>query len=277
MRTVIAPEYTKHADFIARIPSLIAQGQGEIVYDGRNLVVRFRHDGLSLMVKRFKQLNAVQQVVYTYFRKSKAKRAYLYAQEFLRRGIDTPQPVAYMEEHRHGLFITGYFVSIEAEGTEAALLLREVQDYPGDLAEAVARQVMLMHSRGVLHGDLNLTNFLYTQHSSLNTQHSSLNTQHSSLNTQHSSLNTQHSSLNIHHSTLNTHHFTMIDTNRSHFCNGFPSDAKCLKNMVRLTHRRDLYEDLIRRYARLRSWDADATVEQALQLLYRFEHRKIKF
>ena len=256
MRTVIAPEYTKHADFIARIPSLIAQGQGEIVYDGRNLVVRFRHDGLSLMVKRFKQLNAVQQVVYTYFRKSKAKRAYLYAQEFLRRGIDTPQPVAYMEEHRHGLFITGYFVSIEAEGTEAALLLREVQDYPGDLAEAVARQVMLMHSRGVLHGDLNLTNFLYTQHSSLNTQHSSLN---------------------IHHSTLNTHHFTMIDTNRSHFCNGFPSDAKCLKNMVRLTHRRDLYEDLIRRYARLRSWDADATVEQALQLLYRFEHRKIKF
>jgi hypothetical protein len=68
----------------------------------------------------------------------------------------------------------------------------------------------------------------------------------------------------------------MIDINRSHFCDGMPSDEDCLKNMVRLTHRRDLYEDLIRRYAKLRGWDADSTAHRALALLDRFENRKFK-
>ena len=68
----------------------------------------------------------------------------------------------------------------------------------------------------------------------------------------------------------------MIDTNRSHFCNGYPSDSECLKNMVRLTHRRDLYEDLVRRYALLRGWDADETARRSLALLTRFEHRRLK-
>ena len=239
MRTVIAPEYVKYEDFIAKIPSLITQGQGEVVYDGRNRVVRFHHNGVSLMAKRFKRVNIIQQIAYTFFRKTKAERAYLYAQEFLRRGIDTPQPVAYMETYRYGLFTTGYFVCLESEGTETSLLLRDVKVYSNDLVEAVARHVALMHNRGVLHGDLNLTNFLCTQDDE-------------------------------------GYHFTMIDINRSHFCDGMPSNEDCLKNMVRLTHRRDLYEALIRHYAQLRGWDANSTVDTALGLLERFEHRRIK-
>ena len=242
MKVVVDKKFEHLTDAIARLPQMMDEGKGEVVYDSRNRVVRFDVDGLSLMVKRFKRVNAVQQVVYTFFRKTKAERAFLFASEFLKRGIDTPQPVAYMEERHHGLFTTGYFVSLETPGTETSLLLREVQDYPRDLAEAVARQVVLMHSKGILHGDLNLSNFLVTSHLSPLTPYS----------------------------------FTMIDTNRSHFCNGYPSDSECLKNMVRLTHRRDLYENLVRRYALLRGWDADETARRSLALLTRFEHRRLK-
>lgn len=242
MKIVVEKKFEHLTNTIAHLPQMMEEGKGEVVYNSRNRVVRFAIDGLSLMVKRFKRVNALQQVVYTFFRKTKAERAFLFASEFLKRGIDTPQPVAYMEKRHHGLFTTGYFVSLETPGTETSLLLREVQDYPRDLAEAVARQVVLMHSKGVLHGDLNLSNFLCTSHLT----------------------------------PLTSYSFTMIDTNRSHFCNGYPSDSECLKNMVRLTHRRDLYEDLVRRYAFLRGWDADETARRSLALLTRFEHRRLK-
>lgn len=247
MKQIVDEKYQHLTDEIARLPQRMAEGEGELVYDSRNRVVRFIIDGKPMMVKRFKRVNAVQQVVYTFFRKTKCERAFLFAHEFLKRGINTPQPVAYMEEHHHGLFTTGYFVSLEVAGTETSLLLREVQDYPKDLAEAVARQIMLMHSKGILHGDLNLSNFL--------------------CNTNPPALGDE---------TEADFSFTMIDTNRSHFTEGMPTDEQCLNNLVRLTHRRDLYEDLIRRYAHLRSWDADATVSQALTLLTRFEQRKLK-
>ena len=239
MKVVVDSHYESLSSFISEIPVLMESGQGDVIYDKRNKVVRFRHQGETLIVKRFKQVNIIQQVAYTFFRKSKAERAYLFAEEFSNRDILTPQRVAFMEDGRMGLFLTGYFVSKEAVGTETHLLLREVQDYPKDLAEAVAQQVVLMHSKGILHGDLNLSNFLCKEDAE-------------------------------------GYHFTMIDINRSKFCQGFPSDEQCLENLVRLTHRRDLYEDLIRRYATLRGWDADDTASRALSLLDRFENRKIR-
>lgn len=236
MKTVIAKGYAHHAGFISTLPEAFAAEQGELVYDGRNQVRRFTDQGVTMMVKRYKRVNLVQRVVYTLFRKTKACRAYLFAQEFRRRGIDTPQEVAYLERGSMGLFHTGYFVSLEVPGTEAHLLLREVKEFSPKLADAVAGQVLLMHRKGILHGDLNLSNFLCTEQDG-------------------------------------QYHFCMIDINRSHFREGFPTDEECLKNLVRITHRRDLYEYIIRSYARQRGWDENQTATRALQLLDRFEHR----
>jgi hypothetical protein len=68
----------------------------------------------------------------------------------------------------------------------------------------------------------------------------------------------------------------MIDVNRSHFCDGWPSDEQCLRNLVRITHRRDLYVDIVRRYATLRGWNADDTEQKAVALLDRFEHKRFR-
>lgn len=236
MKIVIAPEFAHLSSFISQMPQSVDNGDGEVVYDARNKVVRFRHEDKVFMIKRFKRVNIIQQIVYSFFRKTKAERAYLYADIFKERGIGTPQRVAYMESKRCGLFSLGYFVSLEAEGIETHRILRDVEDYDPHLAQAVAEQVLLMHSKGIMHGDLNLSNFLCIKDD-------------------------------------NGYHFTMIDVNRSKFCEGFPSDEQCLANMVRLTHRRDLYTDLITRYARLRGWNEKATAEKALLLLDRFEKK----
>ena len=239
MKIVIAPQFQKHVVFIRQIPRLIDEGEGTIVYDGRNRVVRLEHEGETMMVKCFKRVNIIQQIVYTFFRKSKAERAFLFAGEFSKRGISTPQRIAFLEEKRWGLFLKGYFVSKEVEGTECHLLLREVKEFSPQLADAVMKQTVLMHSKGILHGDLNLSNFLCVEKSG-------------------------------------DYYFNMIDINRSRFCDGYPSNNDCLKNLVRTTHRRDLYEYLIASYARQRGWDEEETVQQAVALLDRFEHRKFK-
>lgn len=238
MKLVFSDTYREYADYIRQIPELFERGEGELLYSERNEVRRMEHQGKVFIVKRYKRVNAIQRVVYTFFRKTKAARAYLFAQEFRRRGIDTPREIAYMETFSHGLFTVGYFVSEECLWREVAIDLRNREDYDRDLGRAVIQHLVLMHSRGVLHGDLNLTNFLYRREADGHCR------------------------------------FMLIDINRSHFTDGMPSDSQCLRNLVRITHRRDLYEFLIRQYALLRGWAIDATLRQSLRLLDRFEHKR---
>lgn len=240
MKLTIADDYQQYADFLNRIPTLFEQGEGTLLYKQRNEVRQMEHAGRTFVVKRYKRVNAIQQVVYTFFRKTKAERAFLYAQEFRRRGIDTPHEVAYLETGRCGLFTVGYLVTEACYWPDTALPLRETQDFDRPLARAVMQHVALMHQKGILHGDLNLTNFLYNQDAY-------------------------------------GYHFAMIDINRSHFCDGWPTDEQCLQNMVRLTHRRDLYDFLVRSYARQREWGEDATAAKAEALLDQFENRKWRF
>ena len=240
MKYVVSEAYRQYADFIDRIPQLFAQGEGTVIYRQRNEVRRMEYQGKTFIVKCYKKVNPIQQVVYTFFRKTKAERAFLYAQKFRERGIETPHEIAFIETSAYGLFNVGYFISEECSWRSSALDLREVEVFDRRLGRAVMEHIVLMHSRGILHGDLNLTNFLYQQRKD------------------------------------NGYDFKMIDTNRSHFINGMPSDEQCLKNLVRITHRRDLYEFLIGQYAEIRKWNVEETIRQAHLLLDHFENRRFK-
>ena len=78
MKCVIADDYQQYAAFIAQIPELFARGEGAVIYSQRNEVRRMERQGRVFIVKRYKKVNAIQQVVYTFFRKTKAARAFLY-------------------------------------------------------------------------------------------------------------------------------------------------------------------------------------------------------
>lgn len=234
---VVSPEYSQTADFIASLPAAFANGEGRPIHQGRNEIREFEVCGLRLAAKRYKTANAFQRVGYTLFSRTKARKAFEFAAEMRRRGIDTPREVAYIEQKRHGLFAKGYFVCLECNDPPAFHKLVEEPQFDKNLASALAAFIAKMHSKGILHGDLNLGNFLYRPDGK------------------------------------GSFSFTVIDTNRSKFCDGWPTRQQCLRNLVTTTHRRDLFRFIAGRYAEQRGWQPQPAIAEAEALLDDFEQR----
>ncbi len=232
-RQVIATEYARAVDFINALPARFASG-GETLHDGRNTVKRFAVGDGTLVVKRYKRPNIVQRIAYTYFERSKARRAYDFAGILRSRGINTPHEVAYIELTRGGLLADSYFVSEECRWAPLRAAL-ERPDFDRTLASALARYLVVLHEKQIQHGDLNLGNILYTRQDD------------------------------------GAYDFALIDTNRSHF--GPLTRRDCLHNLLRLTYDTALMDFIARAYAAARGWDADAFAADELRLLDRFWHR----
>lgn len=235
MKIVIHPDFVHCADFIGQLPQRFKE-EGELLYDERNQVKRFRVNGETLVVKKYKQPNIIQRIVYTFFKKSKTERAYLFAGMFRERGFDTPHEVAYIEKKKIGLFLDGYFVSLNCEYPPLSGLLRR-RDFDRQPANELAAYMVRLHERGALHGDLNLTNILY-------------------------------------HTDEEGHYqFTLIDTNRSKFKSS-PTRKECLENLKRLTHGRMLLRYLVIQYAILRGWKPRECTLEVFRYLLQFEHKR---
>ena len=97
MKIVINPLYKEFQTFIATLPEVFEQ-EGEIIFQGRNVLKRFQIKGISFIVNRFKRPNWINRFIYVSFRSSKATRSYLNGLRLVEFGINTPYPVAYIEE-----------------------------------------------------------------------------------------------------------------------------------------------------------------------------------
>ncbi len=237
MKHVIHPDYQAFTEYIIGLPERFRRNEGQLISDGRNQVRAFEHNGYRFMVKRFKDVNFIQRIVYTFFRRTKAERAYLFAGILRNRGIDTPHEVAYLELKKTALFITGYFVCLSCDSLPAFAALVPPAEFNKEMARDLAAFFVKMHQKGILFGDLNLGNFLYQKRS-------------------------------------DGHYcFTVVDTNRSRFREGLPTREACLKNLKRMTHRRDLFRFILCEYARLRGWDERETVRDAFRYLFLFEKK----
>ena len=208
-----------------------------MLHGGRNTVKRFPRPDTNWVVKHYKRPNLIQRIAYTFFKPSKAERAYRYAQILQERGIDTPDGIAYIELKSHGLLSDCYFISPECTDRPIFPELVETPDYDRTLADELATFFVEMHRKGILHGDLNLSNILYRKEAD------------------------------------GKLHFTVIDTNRSQFKDS-PSRHECLHNLMRVTHRRDLLDYIVRQYAALRGWEATACSAFVQKALEKFERRR---
>lgn len=236
MKVVIHPKYRAYGDFIAQIPEIFSES-GETVYQKRNVVKRFTTGGNEWMVKRYKRPHLIQRIVYTFFKKSKAERAYLYAEKLLAADIDTPEGIAYIEEKQYGLISDCYFISPSCPYPAVYQALANTDNYDKRLANALAAFFVQLHRKGILHGDPNLSNILYHQDDGDHFQ------------------------------------FSVIDTNRSIFKAALPP-RECLNNLKRVTHRRDLLQYITEQYARLREWNVQESVDSVMKALDKFEKRK---
>ncbi len=227
--------YERYADFLKSLPETFDKG-GRILHDGRNAVRAYdMPDGGVIVVKSYKKPNLIQKISYTWFRKSKAARAFEYAQTLNERGIRTPGAIACVEVRRGGFLAESYFASAYTDGTSLMVLFGEDGQYDRALVAATAAFLAEMHSKGILHGDLNMTNILV-------------------------------------HTNDGGYDFEVIDTNRSRLDRPLPlTEAEIVGNLVRLTHVRRLSACIVAQYALKTGRDPDALVRKVADGLERYE------
>ena len=161
MKIVINPLYKEFQTFIATLPEVFEQ-EGEIIFQGRNVLKRFQIKGISFIVKRFKRPNWINRFIYVSFRSSKATRSYLNGLRLVEFGINTPYPVAYIEEYYWGLSYS-YYITLEEKG------MKEIRCFcsgfgngePVGVLEAFGKFTADMHKKGVLHKDYSPGNILF--------------------------------------------------------------------------------------------------------------------
>ena len=97
IQVVTHPEYRQLHDELTLLPQHFEE-EGTIVYQGRNLIKALRIGGTLRNVKSFKIPHWLNRFVYAYFRPSKAKRSFTYANLLLAKGIGTPCPIGHADE-----------------------------------------------------------------------------------------------------------------------------------------------------------------------------------
>ena len=148
-------------EFMQTLPSVFER-DGLLLFKARNTIKKFvLSDGMEIVVKKYKTPIFIQRVVYTFLRKTKAERAYVNAAELMRRGIDTPDNIAWAQEKVNGLFKIGYFISDVNDAPAIEDELCSGDNFNKALAEDFAQFVAKLHSKGIIHKDLNCSNVIY--------------------------------------------------------------------------------------------------------------------
>ncbi|MCI9844932.1 Kdo domain containing protein [Flavobacterium pectinovorum] len=145
-----------HPDFLskkAEIRDAIEnyETKGSLFVDGkRNKIKTFDLGEIILNVKFFRVPNLVNKIVYAFFRPSKARRSYEFANILVEKEIGTPAPIAYFENFK-GVLLDSYYV---CEQIYPDLTFRELTndfDYPEH--EIILRQftkfTFNLHQNGI--------------------------------------------------------------------------------------------------------------------------------
>lgn len=222
---IINTKYNELRDFVESLPTIFER-EGSTIRRARNEVKVFDVDGLLVNVKRYcRPPYLFNRVVYNLFRESKAERAYYYALRLLELEINTPDPIAYIEES-HGLLLGYcYFVSIqvpykrcydefvgaETLTSEGAVILSAFGRYTADI-----------HQKGILHKDYSPGNILYDMKDG-------------------------------------EPEFCLIDINRMDF--GALTKEQCFTNFGRLYGTPEMYRVIARSYAEAQGWSEEECYE----------------
>lgn len=118
----------------------------------RNIIKTKTLQEISLNIKAFKMPMLVNQIVYNFFRKSKAQRSFEYAKILIDLNVGTPLPIAYYEFRNSFLFKKSYYVSAQQS---CDLTYRELStnlDFKNHekILRAFTRFTFDLHQKGIL-------------------------------------------------------------------------------------------------------------------------------
>lgn len=157
----INPEYHHLAEFVNSVPDHNYTVE-HIYCNHRNTVEKVTYDGKCYVVKKFKRPTWANQVIYTFFRKNKARRAFDYALRLREESVETASPVAYIIQNKYGLFHTAWFISEYLPYETLKSKVRHTEDVAEKerIVEAFIRFTAQLHCKGIRHKDYNPANLL---------------------------------------------------------------------------------------------------------------------
>ncbi|MDP4277280.1 MAG: lipopolysaccharide kinase InaA family protein [Bacteroidota bacterium] len=218
MKTQVNPAFSTISSFLDCFPDRFDK-DGTTIYKVRNEIKVFEVDGWLLNVKSYRIPIFFNRIVYTFFRQSKARRAFKNAAKLIELGFDTPTPVACIELLSKGLLERSFFVSLQCPYPhllwELANSFDPVCHKP--IVEAFGQYVGQMHEAGICHKDLSPGNVLFE-------------------------------------SDATGIHFSLVDLNRMKFCR--MDLRKGCKNLERLRGNETFFRLLADSYARSRHFDS---------------------
>ena len=210
---------------------------GNLIYEGRNLLRHGNIGGQDSVVKSFKPPHLINRIAYSFFRQSKAARSYLYALKLKEKGVNTPSPIAYIEEYNNGLLYHSYYISFYSTYSRN---MREFWFTPeiGDrlpILQAFARFTARMHEAAIMHIDYSAGNILFEEKNG-------------------------------------EADFMLVDVNRMYF--GQVNEEMGYHNFARLWLPDDTYAVIAAEYARARGYDERHAVDRVRYYKNKFMSKK---
>ena len=225
MNIVINPAFNHLKEHIDQILSSFIS-EKNIIYEGRNILKLLDVGEQKLVVKSFKIPHFINKIAYSYFRQSKAKRSYKYGLYLRTKGINTPEPVAYIENKKFGLLNDSYYIS---ECLDYNGMLRELNtgklEGREDFLRKFAQFTASIHEQNILHLDYSPGNILYKK-------------------------------------TKDDYVFYIVDINRMSF--GTVNMKQACKNLQRLWGNDEMIAFIAAEYAKARGFDINKCVDLTL-------------
>ena len=156
--SVLNPSYENFKPFLDDIQTHFNKNQNTI-HKARNELKIISYENVDAVVKSFRVPNAINQVVYSFFRDSKAKKSYEFS---LKIKSFTPPPIGYIEFYEFGLLKQSYFISEKFNydfTIREALLDAEFEDRD-EIFRAFARFTLELHNNDIFHNDYSPGNIL---------------------------------------------------------------------------------------------------------------------
>ncbi|WP_296150793.1 lipopolysaccharide kinase InaA family protein [uncultured Flavobacterium sp.] len=209
----------------------------------RNKIKIFDLNGKKINIKSFKIPNLINKIAYRYFRKSKARRSFEYANKLLEFGFGTPQPIAFSENYDLVGLKDSYYVSEHLQADLTYRELVEIPDFPDhdNILRQFTRFSYDLHQKGVEFKDHSPGNTLIKKTSD------------------------------------NKYDFFLVDLNRMEFHDSMPFELR-MKNLCRLTPQKEMVKVMSNEYAKA-SGESETLIFETLWKMtadfqYRFHRKK---
>lgn len=216
MKFKIAPNFQQQSVFLKNCVQNFDTLGANFIIGNRNTIKLFEQNGFVYNIKSFKKPNIFNQIIYRFFRQSKAKRSFDFASILLEKNIGTPQPIAYFEIYNFIGLQQSFYVCEHINADLTFINLNTTPDFPNH--EQILRKFTQfsyqLHQKGVQFLDHSQGNTLIKKNNEEN------------------------------------YDFFLVDLNRMKFHQTMSLDIR-MKNLCRLTPKRYMVEIMSQEYAKL--------------------------